>query len=288
MISMTGYGSAERDDRKVQLFVEVKSWNNRFLDIAVNLPPFLSPLEGDLREAVKRKAERGKIEVSVRVRELEEEVEVLPDLKVAESYMKALRSLAESVGEEHPHLFSNLLRMEGVLKLVKNRDTEQYRGMIVPLLDEALEAFQRSRKSEGEATGKDIMSNLEKIRNGLSVVERGAGGLEEKLRASLTERFTQLVGSDYDENRILSEVAVLLMKYGIGEEISRLSSHLDQFSLAAAEQGAVGKKLDFLCQEMNREVNTIGSKNTIVEIGHAVVDMKEAIENIREQLRNVE
>jgi uncharacterized protein (TIGR00255 family) len=288
MISMTGYGYSEKSDVKLQLGVEIKSWNNRYLDISVSLPSFLSPLEGDFREIVKNRVIRGKIELSIKLKELEEEIEVLPDLKAAESYMKALRSLAAVAGEEHPDYFSTLLNMEGVLKLVKNRDTERYRDAIIPLLDEALILFEASRRKEGESTAENIRFNLEKIEAGLSAVEAGAADLEKKLHNSLLERFEQLVGSDFDENRILSELAVLLMKYGIGEEISRLSSHLESFTLISEETGPVGKKLDFLCQEMNREVNTIGSKNTIIEIGHAVVGMKEAIENIREQLRNVE
>ncbi len=288
MISMTGYGYSEKNDPALQIGVEIKSWNNRYLDITVNLPSFLSPLEADFRGIVKKRVERGKIELSIRLKELEEEIEVLPDLKAAESYMKALRSLASIAGDEHPDYFAALLNMEGVLKLVKNRDTGRYRETIIPLLDRALVQFEESRRKEGEATSENILFNLEKVRSGLSAVEAGAGDLEKKLYNSLLERFEQLVGGDYDENRILSELAVLLMKYGVGEEISRLASHLERFTLISGEKGPVGKKLDFLCQEMNREVNTIGSKNTIIEIGHAVVEMKEAIENIREQLRNVE
>ncbi|ADK81396.1 YicC/YloC family endoribonuclease [Sediminispirochaeta smaragdinae] len=288
MKSMTGYGFSEFSNDALQLSVELKSWNNRYLDISVNLPPFLSPLESDFRDRIKARAERGKIEFSVRLKELQEEIEVIPDLKVAESYMGALRTLADTLGESSSSLFPLLLNMDGVLKSVKNRDIERYRRVIIPLLDEILESFEHSRASEGTATKAHILSNLERVKKGLTIVRSGAAALEKKLYDALLERFKQLTDGTFDENRILSEVAVLLMKYGVAEEINRLDTHIAHFEAIAGQQGAVGKKLDFLCQEMNREVNTIGSKNTIAEIGHAVVEMKEAIENIREQLRNVE
>lgn len=285
---MTGYGYCERNSGTLQLAVEIKSWNNRYLDISVSLPTFLSPLETHFREHIKYAVTRGKVEVSIRLKELEEDVEVILDMKVAQSYLKALTELAKLAGEKKESLLSELLGMEGVLKLVKNRDTDLYRKLIDPLLAEALEMFVASRTKEGEETEKNIRENLQRVKQGLAIAGKGAETLETKLKETLQERFKQLLNGEFDEQRILSEIAVLLMKYGIGEELSRLEAHISQFEVICEQKSPAGKKLDFICQEMNREVNTIGSKNCLIEIGHAVVEMKESIENIREQLRNVE
>jgi uncharacterized protein (TIGR00255 family) len=288
MISMTGYGYCEKNNGTLQLAVEIKSWNNRYLDISVSLPPFLSPLETHFRDQIKKVVSRGKVEVSIRLKELEEDIEVILDMKVAESYLKALSELEKLVGKKKDSLLSELLGMEGVLKLVKNRDSDLYREQIDPLLSESLAMFMATRRKEGEETEKNIRENLLRVKQGLAVAEEGAGTLENKLKETLQERFKQLLNGEFDEQRILSEIAVLLMKYGIGEELSRLAAHIRQFEAVCDLDGPAGKKLDFICQEMNREVNTIGSKNSLIEIGHAVVEMKESIENIREQLRNVE
>jgi uncharacterized protein (TIGR00255 family) len=155
-------------------------------------------------------------------------------------------------------------------------------------LQEALKAFAAEKEREGRHTEEDITANLEKINSSLKIVESFIPVIENTLKENIKTRFAELLGSQADENRILAETASLLLKYTISEEISRLNSHLKEFRAETAQNNRPGKKLDFLCQELNREINTIGSKSAIIEVTGEVVKMKEALENIREQLRNVE
>ncbi|MCF7913627.1 MAG: YicC family protein [Spirochaetaceae bacterium] len=288
MISMTGYSYREYQDERVNLALELKSYNNRYLDIVINAPPFLSPLEPALRNYLKSRIVRGRVEISLRVKELEEDLEVYIDQSAAKEYAAALRRLAETVGlQEEPRL-SHFLRLEGVIKPVKNRDLEWFEKLVLQELEAAASEFVRSRQREGESTDADIRALMQSLEASLATIEAHSVKLEEYIQNQLTERFKELVGENYDENRILSETAVMLMKYSVGEETVRMRSHLDQFMNYMQESGGVGKKLDFICQEMHREINTIGSKSNIIAINQAVVEAKDALEKIREQLRNVE
>ncbi|MCL2809731.1 MAG: DUF1732 domain-containing protein, partial [Treponema sp.] len=181
-----------------------------------------------------------------------------------------------------------LLQMESVLEIEKDRDSEHYWQDVQPLLDEAVQVFCNEREREGKHTENDIISNLEKIEKSLEMINTFVPTIEQTLKDNIKTRFSELLGNQIDENRILAETASLLLKYTISEEISRLSSHLTEFRKETEHNPRPGKKLDFLCQEINREINTIGSKSAIIEVNSEVVKMKEMLENIREQLRNIE
>ncbi len=288
MKSMTGYGYKERSDDRFSVSVEIKGYNNRFLEIFVNLPPYLSPLEGRLRDYVAARCERGKIELSVRAKDLGGNVTVSVDEAAAAAYFQAIKKLAASLGiEEQPRL-STILGLEGVLLTDKMRDPERYWQAIEPALADAVAQFESSRIREGKATEADIMSHLDSIEKAVALVAAHVPELERTITDNIRTRFREVLGDAVDENRVLAETAVLLMKYTISEELARLRAHLGEFRAEAERNGAPGKKLDFLCQEINREINTIGSKSPILEVGRAVVSMKDALENIREQLRNIE
>jgi uncharacterized protein (TIGR00255 family) len=178
--------------------------------------------------------------------------------------------------------------MDGVLEIDNKRDEELYWNTIEPVLKEAVLAFQEERIREGKQTGEDILNSIGKIETALQTVAAHASDLENSIKENIASRFRELAIAAIDESRILAETAILLMKYTISEEISRISSHLAEFRTETAKNERPGKKLDFLCQEINREINTIGSKSTILAVNRAVVEMKESIENVREQLRNIE
>lgn len=288
MKSMTGFGHGERSDDTLSVSVELKSYNNRFLDVFVNLPSFLSSLEPRVREFVADRCQRGKIEVSIRAKELQGDVNVIVDEKAAAAYYGAVRRLAESLGLDETPRLSTILSLEGVLQTDKARNPEKFWQAIEPLLSDAFAGFESSRVREGKATEADILSHIGAIENALSLVAGHAPALEESIKENLRTRFREVLGDAADENRVLAETAVLLMKYTISEEIARLKTHLTEFREETARNPAPGKKLDFLCQEINREINTIGSKSPILEVSRAVVEMKDALENVREQLRNVE
>ena len=288
MKSMTGYGYAEYQDEKIHLILEMKSYNNRYLDIVINQPVFLNSLEPEIRKYISNNAERGRVEIYLRVRELEEDVTVHLDKSAASSYAEALRQLSEAAGIEENVSLSHILSFEGVLKTEKNRDIDEYRKKIMPLLETCLNQWETSRLKEGLETENHIKSYIDVIYRALDVFQANAEQMEENIKTNIKSKFAEVIGDSVDEQRVLAETAVLLVKYSISEEISRLKGHLDSFLKSVESGEASGKKLDFICQEINREVNTIGSKSIIMDVNKTVVEVKDSLENIREQLRNVE
>jgi len=285
---MTGYGYCEIQNGKVHLSLDLKSYNNRYLDIVINMPPFLNSLEPKIREYLSSRLSRGRVEVFIRIRELQEDLKITVDSLTVQNYMKVLNELTKIAEIEPRVTLTHLLKMEGVLKTDKNRDLDYYWSVIRKALDTGFPEFEEARKREGDLTLQDITNLISEIREKLSIIEKHASAIEAKITETLKQRFYQLLGEDYDESRVYSETAVMLVKYDINEELMRMKSHLDNFSAICGSGEAAGKKLDFICQELNREINTIGSKSIILEVNRGVIDIKDAIEKIREQLRNVE
>jgi uncharacterized protein (TIGR00255 family) len=288
MISMTGFACREWAGENISLSAEIKGYNSRFLEMYVNTPPWLSHFEPSIREMVNGMCSRGKVEVSLRVRELNAPLAISVNTSAAGAYIEAVSKLAQSHGINETLSVSVLIGLEGVLNIEKVRDDERYWNVIEPVLREAIRAFQNERIREGKHTEENILKYIDKMELALKTVETHIPAMENSIKENLKTRVRELAGSEIDENRILAETAVLLMKHTVSEEISRLSSHLAEFRAETGRNECPGKKLDFLCQEINREVNTIGSKSSILEVSRAVVEMKEALENVREQLRNVE
>jgi len=289
MVSMTGYAYREKAGQDISISVEIKGVNNRYLDVYVNLPPWLTMLEMKIREKISSCCGRGKVEVFVRVREHNVPVNISINKNAARAYFDAMKDISKELGIKDKPTLSALLEMESVMEIEKNRDDERYWKEIEPLLNEAADAFCKEREREGKHTEDDIISHINSIEVSLKIVSSFAPVIEQTLKDNIKTRFAELLGDhQVDENRVLAETASLLLKYTISEEISRLSSHLGEFKKEAGSNSRPGKKLDFLCQEINREINTIGSKSAIIEVSSEVVKMKETLENIREQLRNIE
>jgi uncharacterized protein (TIGR00255 family) len=288
MKSMTGYAYRESAAGGVTVSVEIKGYNNRFLDIAVYLPSWLSALEPGIRSYMSSRFCRGKVEVGVRVKEKEAALSVTVNESAAATYEKAIRGLAEKLSLNEQPSLAMILGFEGVLETEINRDAEKYRALIEPVLADAASQFEAERSREGTHTHKDILLHIAVLEKSVQAVSAYAPEIEASIKENLRARFEELLKDKFDENRVLTETAVLLMKHTISEELARLSAHLAEFRLEAERNSSPGKKLDFLCQEINREINTIGSKTPMLEVSRAVVEMKEALENIREQLRNVE
>ncbi len=288
MKSMTGFAYREHRDKKHKITITMKSYNNRFLDILIYLPPFLNPLEQKIREFLSKRILRGRVELYVKAVELGRATEIAVDPYYVESYVQALRQLAEAAGIREKIRLSHLLRIEGMLKPEQSLDMDEYWPDFEPVLDSVFEEFDKLRQREGKATEKDIIGLLEGIETEISGLEAVAPQLEEKIKNDLRSRFEELLANRIDENRILAETAVLLMKSDIHEELVRVRSHLESFKKILQERGSLGKKLDFICQELNREFNTIGAKNLLSEVDRSIVVLKDTLEKIREQLRNVE
>jgi uncharacterized protein (TIGR00255 family) len=288
MKSMTGFAFREHRDERHKITITMKSYNNRFLDILIYLPPFLNPLEQKIREFLSKRISRGRLELYVKATELNQAAEISIDPLYVESYMQALRQLADAAGIREEIRLSHLLRIEGVLKAEQSLDLDAYWLDFRPVLESVFQEFDGLRRAEGETTGKDILELLGAIEADITKIEAVAPQLEEKIKNDLRTRFHDLLSNGIDENRILTETAALLMKSDIHEELVRSRSHLQSFRKILGESESMGKKLDFICQELNREFNTIGAKNLLVEVDGAIVALKDHVEKIREQLRNVE
>ncbi|MCR5217994.1 YicC/YloC family endoribonuclease [Treponema sp.] len=289
MNSMTGYGYKEILQDGTQLSVEIKSVNNRFLDLNINMPSYLNPIESRIRQAVSNVAVRGKIDLSIRIKELNSSAKVNADTTAARMYFDAIKSVASSLGLKDDSInLSLIVNQDGVLNVTHDYDVEKFWDKINPVLTEVLEQFAKDRAREGENLKKDLLKKLDVLDECAQFFSLWQPKMEAKFKEQITSRFNELLGDHADENRIMTEVAAMLVKYTINEEIIRLKSHLEALRKEITQSALPGKRLDFICQEANREINTIGSKNQFAEVGAMVVNAKDALENIREQSKNVE
>lgn len=288
MKSMTGYGFREITEGDITVSAEIKSYNSRFLDLYVNLPPWLGRLESRLREFSSARVQRGKVELTLRLKERSTNVQVVPDAEVARAYLTAIAQISAETGVAGDITLPLLLSQEGVLRSERVLDPEAYWAIIERALTAAFADFDSSRAREGAALEKDLVAMIERVSSAVTLVGTRAAELEKRFTETVRSRFAEVLGNAVDEQRVLQEVAALLVKYTINEELVRLASHLDSLREELHDNPSPGRKADFICQEINREINTIGSKNQAIEIGRAVIDAKDALENIREQLRNIE
>ena len=289
MNSMTGYAYQEISTENYTLSVEIKSVNSRFLELSINMPSYMSRLESRFREMLSSKISRGKIDVYLKIKEFNSELSVEVNTQAALAYANALKKVASAVGlDEKAVTLSLISSQEGVLISQKDTDIEYYWNIFQPLFSECLERFIEDRLREGQNLKVDLLRSLKRIEDARDVFLQYQSQMEKIFRDNIINRFHEMLGDNLDEQRIMQETASLLMKYTINEEIVRLTSHINALKKEISENPVPGKKMDFICQEMNREINTIGSKNQIIEVGQAVISAKDALENIREQSRNVE
>lgn len=287
MISMTGYGYSEINYENAVISVEIKSVNSRFLDLSVNLPPYLNAIESFFRNLIIKNISRGKVDVFIRVKELESDAQIVADTKIAQSYSEAIKQVAKAIGYDENNIpLSLILSQTGVLNTNKNYDVQDYQKKIEPVFQNALEIFLSDAKREGENLKADLKQKLSKLEECADFFEKWQPKMEEIFKQQIVSRFNELLGEQVDQNRIMTEVAAMLVKYTINEEIVRLKSHIKAMK-EEMENPFPGKKLDFICQEMNREINTIGSKNQFAEVGAMVICAKDSLENIREQSKNI-
>lgn len=288
MTSMTGYAYEELCGDGADISVEIKSVNSRFLDLAINLPPFLNPIESRFRAKITEKVLRGKVDVFIRIRESETDCEVSADTSAAAAYVSAIRKIADATGFSGDVPLGLIISQPGVLNIRKNYDVEKYFLMIEPVFDRALSRFIEDRMREGENLRRDLESKLEKLSECAHSFAQYQPKMEALFKEQIASKFRELLEDKADENRIMTETAAMLVKYTINEEIVRLQSHISAMRDEISGNPAPGKRLDFICQEMNREINTIGSKNQSAEVGAVVITAKDSLENIREQSRNIE
>lgn len=288
MTSMTGYGYNEMNYETAIVSVEIKSVNSRFLDLNINLPPFLNSIESYFRNKISQNITRGKVDVFIRVKELESDAQIYADTKMAKSYYDAIKEVAIATGYDEKSIpLSLILEQNGVLNSNKSYDVEKYQSMIDPIFDNALNQFVKDANREGENLLVDLKSKLLELEICADFFKKWQPKMENVFKEIITAKFNDLLKDNVDENRIMTEVAAMLVKYTINEEIVRLQSHIKAMKEELENNPYPGKKIDFICQEMNREINTIGSKNQFAEVGAMVIKAKDSLENIREQSKNI-
>lgn len=290
MQSMTGYGKAVYNENGISLVVEVKTVNNRYLDVVPKYPRSFMKYEDMMRKLVASKLTRGRVELMVLLKETEQASKpVKVDTTLAKSYFEALQSLAEAFPQlKNDFSLSSLMRSPDVLVQDIDEDEDKYGDILAKVISDALDNLNKMRETEGEKLKADILARNETIVGIIAQIEARAPLVKEDYAKRLKARMEELLGAaPYDETRLLQEVAIFADKSNIDEELTRLKSHTVQFKEIVKQQNS-GKKLDFLVQEFNREANTICSKSNDLVITDCGLKLKCEIEKIREQIQNLE
>ncbi|MBQ2919748.1 MAG: YicC family protein [Oscillospiraceae bacterium] len=289
--SMTGYGRAVETVNGREFTVEIRSVNNRYLDCTVKLPRSFSFAEEAVKAAVKAAVSRGKVDVYITVRsETEADVQVTLNKPVVEGYLAAMRQMVAEYGVADDISVSVLSRMSDVFVVDKPKaDEDQLKADLLSVVDKALAAYDQMRITEGLALENDLRSRAATILELVAQVEELNPRTVSDYRKRLEEKMREVLeNKSIDESRILTEAAIFADKVAVDEETVRLRSHLEQMDAMLSGSGGIGRKLDFLLQEMNREANTTGSKCSDVKVARIVVDIKAELEKIREQTQNIE
>ena len=289
--SMTGYGRAVETVSGREFTVELRSVNNRYLDCNVKMPRSLSFAEEAVKQAVKNAVSRGKVDVYISVKsETADDTKITLNTAVLEGYLAAMRQMVTDFGVKDDISVSAVSRLPEVFSVEKPEvDEEQLKADLLSVVSKALAGYNAMRETEGKALDADLRSRGNTILELVTNVEAGNGQTVIDYRTRLENKLKEvLANTSIDESRILTEAAIFADKVAVDEETVRLRSHLEQMNTMLTGGGAVGRKLDFLLQEMNREANTIGSKCTDVRLARIVVDIKAELEKIREQTQNIE
>ena len=289
--SMTGYGRAEVLVNGRNILVEIRSVNHRYFEFSCRSPRAYGFLESRLKTYLQGKLSRGKVDVNVSIQTVEgSSASVQVNRELAASYVQALRALEEPLGLRDDLSLSAISRFSDIFTV--NKETEDEDAVwadVLQVADEATGRFVQMRETEGAKMKEDVESRLDFILQAVEQVEARSPKTVEEYRARLYNKMSEVLGNtQIDEQRILTEAALYAEKIAVSEVTVRLRSHVGQFRAILAQGGPVGRKLDFLIQECNRETNTIGSKAQDIEIARIVVDIKSEIEKIREQIQNIE
>jgi len=290
---MTGYGRGETVLHERKFVAEIKSVNHKYSDIGVKLPRILNPFEDRFRKKIASQAARGKVDVYITFQSFSQsDVKISLNETVADAYVEQLDKAAGRYGLNRDDCLSLIMSFPDALQIDKTADDEaleQMREGVDHALDLAISAFTGMRETEGAELARDLSAKMARISGLVERVTARAPLVFEEYRARLTAKLNEtLEGIGIDENRILAEVVLFADRSCVDEELTRLSSHLNQFGDIIGEPGAIGRKLDFLVQEINREINTVGSKSNDLEITQLVVELKAEAEKVREQVQNLE
>lgn len=291
-MSMTGYGKGEDENELYRFKIEIKSVNHRYIDINVKLPRQINYLEEVIKKETKEYLFRGKIDIYINLEYLNEsQTDIEIDENLAKSYYNALTELKDNLNLKDEISLDNIVNIPDIIKTKRREiDEENILGVLKNALNISLKNISSMREKEGIELKNDILLKLINIKEYVKVIEDRSPTVVIEYKTKLNDRINELIENDtiLDKDRLNNEVAFFADKASIDEEIVRLNSHIKQLELILKEEGSIGRKLDFLIQEFNREINTIGSKSSDTIITSHVVELKSEIEKIREQIQNIE
>ena len=290
MKSMTGFGRASLESNGKNYIIEIKTVNNKYSDITVKSPKRLSLMEDKIRKQIANRITRGKVEVSVSFFDFSNKSKnVVLNKEIAKEYIKQLREIADENNLSENISVVEIAKLPDILNSIDSDNDEEIAGEALQCLNMALDSLIEMRKTEGENIKQDLLVRIERVQNLVDKIAENSKGIVEEYVSKLEKRVKEILKTDVvDENRIAQEAVIYADKTSIEEELTRLNSHIVQFKELVNNDGPVGKKIDFMIQEMNRETNTIGSKAGSGEITKAVIDLKVELEDIREQIQNIE
>lgn len=288
--SMTGYGKSTLSQNLRDYQIEIKSVNHRYLDINVKIPRSISYLEEDIKKEISNKVKRGKIDVFITFdNNSDEGKNIRINTEIAKLYIDEFRKLAEKENLLSNIEVTEISKLPDVLTIKNEQNDEIIKNEVLAVSKEAVNNLISMRLTEGEKIAKDLLDRINYVESTTLEISKLSTGLIEEYVVKLEARIKELLKTeDIDKSRLAQEVVIYADKCSVEEEITRLKSHISQFRTLIQLEEPVGKKLDFLIQEMNRETNTIGSKANNLEITNKVIDLKTELENIREQIQNIE
>ena len=289
--SMTGFGAGDAETADFKVHIEVKAVNQRFLETNYHMPYSMNMFENQLTKKIKEYASRGKLDINIRFQDLREKaVTVKVDKGLVAAYGQALQEISSQLELSAPVTAAQIASYPDVLKLnEENADLEAAQPVLMQAMEQALESFVAMREAEGQNIQRDLLARIDTLENFVEELEKLAPEIVAVYRQRLENLLREyLAKEDIEESRIIQEVALFTDKVNYTEETVRLRSHFDQFRQIITAGEPVGRKLDFLIQEMNREINTVASKANSAGAAQFVVDVKSEIEKIREQIQNIE
>lgn len=288
--SMTGFGRGSYENDGREYLVEIKSVNHKYCDISFRMPKNFSGIENKLRKEIESVVSRGKIDVFIDFQNFSDVGNNIKfNKELAKAYIKNLKELGEETGINSEISIVDISKMPDIFKKEDDTNEDLIFDELKIALKEALEKFNLMKEAEGEKLKNDLEIRIESIFEKINRISDFSSGLVEEYIVKLKSRVKELLDTDVvDENRLMQEIVIFSDKSSIEEELTRLKSHINQFKNLIEESSPIGKKLDFLIQEMNREINTIGSKANSLQITNLVIEVKTELENIREQIQNIE
>ena len=288
--SMTGYGKSSLSINSREYQVEIKTVNHKYIDVNIKMPRIISYLEEDIRKLVVSKIKRGKVDIQISFENYSKDGnEVKINTELAQIYIQSLRELAEAENLSSNIEVTEITKLPDVLTIKSNLDEDETKEELLQVANEAIDKLIQMRKVEGEKISKDILDKIARIEQKNEEIFGLSTGLIEEYVVKLEARVKELLKTEeLDKSRLMQEVFIYADKCSVEEEVTRLRSHIYQLRQLINSEEPIGKKMDFLIQEMNRETNTIGSKANNLEITNIVVDIKTILEDIREQIQNIE